>query len=292
MDFLDWLRAMDGVCTAAAARARLPARELRRLRDRGTLWVPLRGWLALADVRNEVTRALERGGVVTCASAFRWHGLWTPHGDERLHLRIHRETHSDRVDANADIDGICVHRLDRRLPERRPWDGVDTILTALASAFGCISATDLLGAADSALQQGKLQITDLHELARQLPGGRGRLLELATDLSGSGTESTFAAMLRRARIRFVQQPELLPGELVDFLIGCSLVIEIDSVEWHGGPAQMAKDRQRDARLTALGYRVIRFTYEQILFSPELVLATVLDLVRRDVHERPLFRAAS
>ena len=288
MDFLDWLDVMGGVCTTTAARAHLSAPELRALRDCGELWVPLRGWLALRGVRNDTTRALELGGVITCVSAFRVHGLWTPHGDDHLHVRVHRSTHSVRVVSAADRDGTTLHRLHRRVPEHRPWDGIDTVLTSLAAASSCVAADDLLAAADSALQHGKAEREQLHALAKQLRGPRGRTLEHASKLSGSGTESIFAAMLRRARIRFVQQPELLPGEFFDFLIGKSLVIEIDSLEWHGSREQMAKDRRRDAQLTALGYRVVRFTYEQVAFEPELVLRTVLDLVRRDVHERALF----
>ena len=102
MDFLDWLDVMGGVCTTTAARAHLSAPELRALRDRGELWVPLRGWLALRGVRNDTTRALELGGVITCVSAFRVHGLWTPHGDDHLHVRVHRSTHSVRVVSAAE----------------------------------------------------------------------------------------------------------------------------------------------------------------------------------------------
>ncbi|GEK79388.1 endonuclease domain-containing protein [Agrococcus baldri] len=287
MDFLDWLGCMGGVCTAGAAREHVTARELRRLRDAGKLWVPMRGWVSLRGVGNDATRAVELGGVVTCVSAFKQHGLWTPHGDQALHVRVHRETHSARVDDAGAAEGVVVHRLDQRLREGRPWDGVDDVPTSLAAASGCVTANDLLAAADAALQQGKLQQPDLLGLARQLPGRRGRTFERASHLSGSGTESIFAAVLRHACIQFVQQPELLPGEYSDFLLGRSLVIEIDSATWHGSPAQMANDRRRDAQLTALGYRVVRFTYEQVMFELEQVRATVLELVRRGLQQRAL-----
>lgn len=288
MDFLAWLSTVGGVCTTSRATELIAQRELRALRARGALWVPLRGWTALGGVHNDVTRALELGGVVTCASAFRAHGLWTPHRDQGLHIRVHRETHSARLARARRADGVHVHRLLGRIAEQRPWDGIDSIRTSLAVATSCVSAVDVLAAADAALHLGKLRSEDLAELRRQLPKSRGRILAPATGLAGSGTESLFAAMLRRAGIRFVQQPELLPGEFFDFLIGTSLVVEIDSLAWHGSRAQMANDRRRDAELTALGYRVLRFTYEQVVFEPERVLRLVLGLVRRDVHERGLF----
>lgn len=289
MDFLDWLRAMGGVCATNAALEHVSKRTLRGLRDSGQLWVPLRGWVALVDVRNEVTRALELGGIVTCVSALRMHGLWVPHGDTDLHVRPNRETHSDRVSRTAGKSGIRLHRQHRRLADERPWDGVDGALAALVTATGCVSSTDATVAASSALASGLVQQDDLTDVALELPRRRRLLLEHATGQSGSGTESIFAEMLRRARIAFVQQPELLPGEYFDFLVGKSLVIEIDSLEWHGSRAQMAKDRSRDARLTALGYRMLRFTYEQVMFDPDGVMRTVLDLVRRNVHQRVLLR---
>lgn len=292
MDFLIWLSTVGGVCTTATAREHVEALELREMLKNGALWSPMRGWVALDGVRNDVTRSLTLGGVVSCASAFGAHGLWTPHGDRDLHIRVNRETHSARLDATALKKGVRVHRLLSRLPERRPWDGVDGILTSLAVASRCLSASDVLAAADGALQQGKLQREDLVEMSDQLPKVLRRTLARASELSGSGTESTFAAMLRRVGIRFVQQPELLPDEFFDFLIGKSLVVEIDSLAWHGSREQMANDRRRDAELTALGYRILRFTYEQVMFESELVLDIVLGLVRRNVHERAPFRSAA
>jgi len=56
-------------------------------------------------------------------------------------------------------------------------------------------------------------------------------------------------------------------------------------------AWLAVDRRRDAQLTVLGYRVLRFAYEQVLFEPEYVLETVLELVRRGVHQRKPWAAA-
>ena len=289
MDFLAWLETVGGVCTTAAAQEHATAQQLRGLRSTGVLWTPLRGWIAVNGLENEITHALQHGGVATCVSAFRSHGLWVPHGDHDLHVRVNRETHSDRVDLAEGRDGVRLHRMHMDLPDSRPWDGVDGVLAALAAATGCIATDDVIAAADSALSSGRIQHAELRKLAARLPIRRRRALQQADELSGSGSESMFAAMLRRSGIAFVQQPELLPSEFFDFLIGKSLVVEIDSVEWHGSRSQQAADRRRDARLTSLGYRVVRFTYEQVLFDPEYVREIVLGLVRRNVHERELWR---
>lgn len=284
MDFLDWLHAHGGVCTMYAARERLPRDTIDAMRGT-TLWSPMRGWLALVGVRDDVTAALQHGGVASCVTAFRKHGLWMPHGPQHLHIRVNRETHSARVDAAEHARGVTVHRMHMRLPDQRPSHGVDPVLAALAVASGCIGAEELVAAADSALLAGLVTKEDVHALAAMLPRRKRRALELVSDRSGSGTESIVAAMLRRHRIGFVQQAELVRGQLVDFLVGSSLVIEIDSLAWHGSRAQMATDRRRDAALMRMGYRVLRFTYEQVLFEREFVEGTILALIRRDVHLR-------
>jgi len=65
-------------------------------------------------------------------------------------------------------------------------------------------------------------------------------------------------------------------------------VELDSRTWHGRPVDIETDRRRDAELLALGYRTLRFTYEQMLFQPDLVRERVLALVRRDAHRRKLW----
>ncbi|MCR8671822.1 endonuclease domain-containing protein [Agrococcus sp. HG114] len=288
MELLEWMRATGGLCTMQAARDRASKDEIDSMRG-SALWSPLRGWLALVGMRDERTWALQHGGVATCVTSFAKHGMWVPHGPQHVHVRVNRETNSDRVRAAASTPGIALHRMHLRLPDQRPVFGLDTPIAALAVASGCVAPDELVAAADSALGAGLVQLDDVRRLAAVLPRRRRRALERASSLSGSGTESVFAAMLRRAGVAFVQQPELLPGQFVDFLIGTSLVVEIDSQRWHASPAQQASDRARDAALTALGYRVIRFTYEQITFERDASLAAVLRLVRRGMHRRAVRR---
>ena len=92
-------------------------------------------------------------------------------------------------------------------------------------------------------------------------------------------------MLRRAGVAYVQQFRVRDGQVVDFLIGRSLIVEIDSQLWHASPEQQAADRARDAELIRRGYIPLRFTYEQVLFQPEYVMETVLAVVRRRAHLR-------
>jgi very-short-patch-repair endonuclease len=76
----------------------------------------------------------------------------------------------------------------------------------------------------------------------------------------------------------------LPGAgRVDFLIGTRLVVEVDGYTYHSDPARFESDRRRDARLSALGYRVLRFSYRQVFERWHEVRAAVLAAVARNDH---------
>jgi very-short-patch-repair endonuclease len=54
-----------------------------------------------------------------------------------------------------------------------------------------------------------------------------------------------------------------------------LVVEADSYRWHRSPSALNDDRERDVELTLAGYRVLRFTYEQVTRRREYVVRALL-----------------
>ena len=55
---------------------------------------------------------------------------------------------------------------------------------------------------------------------------------------------------------------------------CRLVVEADSYRWHRSPTALNDDRERDVELTLAGYRVLRFTYEQVTRRPQYVIRAI------------------
>ncbi len=53
-----------------------------------------------------------------------------------------------------------------------------------------------------------------------------------------------------------------------------VVIELDGKQGHGTPAQIARDHERDLRLRAMGFTVLRYAWGQIRRRPALVVADV------------------
>ena len=49
------------------------------------------------------------------------------------------------------------------------------------------------------------------------------------------------------------------------------MVEADSYRWHRSPSALNDDRERDVELTLAGYRVLRFTYEQVTRRPRYVI---------------------
>jgi very-short-patch-repair endonuclease len=59
---------------------------------------------------------------------------------------------------------------------------------------------------------------------------------------------------------------------VDFVWRDSaLIVEVDGYRFHSGRDAFERDRRRDAELQALGYRVMRVTWRQLVDEPEAVL---------------------
>jgi very-short-patch-repair endonuclease len=59
-----------------------------------------------------------------------------------------------------------------------------------------------------------------------------------------------------------------------------LVVEVDGWDSHRTRSAFEEDRARDARLTLLGFDVIRFTWRQVKHQPASIARTVRELLRR------------
>jgi very-short-patch-repair endonuclease len=136
-------------------------------------------------------------------------------------------------------------------------------------------------------------IRTLKDLKRPLPReqweaaidrARGRGIDV-NDLvdeapTRSALERRFLRLCSRHRIPAPRVNERVGSYLVDFLWGESrIVVEVDGYEFHRGRASFEADRARDAELTALGYRVVRFTYRQVTEQPTLVASRTRALLR-------------
>jgi len=97
--------------------------------------------------------------------------------------------------------------------------------------------------------------------------------------SGSYWESVVRFRLHRLGIALRTQVDFGPGLRVDFLIGRHLVVEIDGPQ-HAGTEQYEVDRKRDARLSVLGCRCLRFSTRQIRTNWAIVRDAIAAAIAR------------
>lgn len=278
LDFTPLFDANFGVVSSRQLRTLdLDANEVRQLTRSGQLTSLRRGWWSGPNPEADVVSAVKAGGVLTGPAALALHGVWAPPG-LGVNVRAARE---NRITLSADL---TAHRL--RGDAARPCDtACDEPLVALLVTMLDFPAASATVFADSCVQK-NLLTEDQVEHAAGLAGTGGQAVLDRFDASAeSGTETMMLLWLRGHRIAYRTQVEIDEVGRVDFLIGKSLVVEVDSKAHHTDEAAYQSDRTRDLALISLGYRVIRVTYEDVMSRLDEVGQGIIRLVRDDVHRR-------
>jgi very-short-patch-repair endonuclease len=112
---------------------------------------------------------------------------------------------------------------------------------------------------------------------RKGAGSLRRLLdrEAVPRLTRSEAERRLQTLLLEAQLPPPEANVRVRGYEVDFLWRVEkLVVEVDGHGFHGHRAAFERDRKRDQRLVAAGYRVIRVTWRQLVGEPLAVIARI------------------
>lgn len=268
---------LGGVTTAGAIRrAGYDRRDLREALDSGGLVRLRRGWYALPTANRLVVAGVTSGGVLGCVSALKFWGVWTP--DARI-THVRRSDFGKRRAPSSTVKA-CAPSGFQPAPSR----AVDPVELALRTAALCVDETELVILMDSVLNLKLLSLTRLRYCMDGLSAHHRRLVDRCARAE-SGTETIARLRLRSAGIRVRTQVRIPTVGRVDLLVGARLVIEVDSRAHHTDPTQYYKDRLRDQKLVALGYLVIRLTYEQVMFDWDETLERIMPIIRRDRHRR-------
>lgn len=265
--------------------------------------VVTRGALISATTRAIVDEALASGEIVAVAR-----GRYALPSADRARLAAHRlrgvlshvsaaiewgwavavtptEPHitvsKHRVLSPAQVAGVVIHRseLGRDDVNGHVTTRERTLLDCLRNA----SRADALAVADSALRDGLSRAT-LLGIARDARGpGSARvreLAELADGRAANGFESALRsiastvpglALVPQVTIRdgqrFVGRPDLVDEQL-------GIIVEADSFEWHGDRAALARDTRRYNAFVVHGWLVLRFAWEDVMFDPGGVRASL------------------
>lgn len=269
MDAVAALTRLGGIGSTADVLALTSRKRLRRAVAARRVVHVSRGRYALpvADEARDV--AARVGGhlrLLSAAAHWEWETKWP--------ARFPQVVAPSKPDHPPPAEIVCeaLPRADR--------DGWATahLRTVLDCAAG-LPFDEALAVADSALRHRDLSHDDLLSVLRpNTPVGVRRVLEHATGLAANPFESVLRAILVEADLPVVAQwATTIAGvtyhpDLADPF--SALAIEADSWAHHAGRAEHDRDCKRYNALVTGGWTVLRFTWEQAMFSPHEVVATV------------------
>lgn len=263
--------------------------ELGRARHRGRIQRVRRAWYASLTADPRIKDAVRVGGSLSCHSALAAAGVWVP-DDGRIHVAVPANASRLRSASSRHIafvdkpEGVVLHWRVRPGEVRH---SVDDLAIALGHYAQCTSAEFALAAIDCALGRGLVTVGDLESAFPAVPS---RLLALADRSAGSGLETLARYRLGRLRIRVRTQVTIADVGRVDLLIGDRLVLELDGYGFHATGEAFESDRRRDLALHALGYRVVRLSFQQVMTDWETAEHILLSMVRRGDHRWPRRRS--
>jgi hypothetical protein len=198
-------------------------------------------------------------------------------------------------------------RIKRLLPEQLPplrnVNGyrVPVVERLLLELSGELPPRCVGLALDDALRRG---MTDLDRVRKMLDevGGRGRRgtrtlrhMLLGRDLRDAGVRTAFETAMLRI-LKRIEDEAIVPNHLVrvggqtfylDFYIpSAHLGVECQSIRWHKGTDFLDKDMKRHRRISSLDIEVLYFTWDEVMFTPDLVEREIRNaIVRRKALAR-------
>jgi very-short-patch-repair endonuclease/predicted transcriptional regulator of viral defense system len=189
----------------------------------------------------------------------------------RTGIRLHRARRLDAVD-------VTKHR---RVP-------ITSVARSLVDFCATGSGREIERAYEQAVIRRLVTLDAVVDALERAPGRRTKALRSlvaterrTTTVTRSELEERFLALMRHAGL---PEPEInarLAGYEVDFLWREQRrIIEVDGYAYHSTRQATTRDRRKDDDLEAAGYRVTRFTADQILRDPEDTLARATRAVRR------------
>ncbi|MCG2624971.1 hypothetical protein LVY72_24080 [Arthrobacter sp. I2-34] len=244
-------------------------RVLAKAVDSGLLVRIKRGLVALPDADPVVRHALVAGGLITCVSAVKEHGLWGMKDPESLHLWV---PHGHPVAAQRHRGYLAG----RRLPGAYV-PVLDTVLHALR----CRPPLEALVIAESAVRLGRVIVPDL---LGNLKGPRNGPVRDVVGRIGFDAESPLEViareLFRSVGLQVETQVRIEGVGRVDLLVEGHLIVELDGFDFHWTRTEFRKDRRRNNAGVLSGLPTLRYIYEDLMFDADRVVAEVARMARR------------
>ncbi len=271
MELVEVVRRHGGLATRADLVRACSRVEVDRALRTGALVQVSHGRYALAEVADAPALAHAVNGVLSLTSAALHHGweVLRPPGQPHVLLPRKRRISPERR------EGIVVHRGDLS-PDDRAGIATSKLLT-LTQCLRQLPHDEALAVADSALRAGDGAL--LRRVVEDIRGPGSDQVRAVAAAARREAANTFESALRSIALsvpRLAVEPQVVISsahvwarpDLVDARL--RVVLEAESYEWHGDRAGFRKDVRRYTLLTAEGWVVLRFTWEDVMFRPDWV----------------------
>ena len=238
------------------------------------------GIYALPGLSGERLAAAAARGALCLESAARAHGLST--------LRTGTQVQVVVPPGSRPPSAAGVHYRYAPVSRREIERGCTSFLRTVLDCAAVLPLTDALAVADAALRSGRLGQAELITAAEALRGpGRARRLRVvraADHRADSALESALRARLLQAGIKHFRPQVPVPtgrwGVHVD--LGDpdrKVALEAEGYAFHAADRRdFDRDLNRYDELVRIGWVVLRFNWEQVLFRPEWVIAVIRDVL--------------
>jgi hypothetical protein len=260
--------------------------RVRRLIERGE-WRVVIGSVYAASARAMTPVSLSYaaslaaglGAAVSHTTAAARDGLLVP-ADPEVHAIVGRN-------ARVAIPGLRTHRIEVSESELDMVNGVlsTTLPRTILDCLLWLPEEAGRALAVDALRRGRITADGLRSVVASSPQRHGlrRAWSVVSDVVGnahSDSEVRAHRILRQAGITGwvanapVHDSAGLVG-IVDLLFeDAKLVVELDGEAYHSNAQAFQRDRSRQNRLVALGYRPLRFTWHDLVHEPHRVVAEI------------------
>lgn len=276
----DYLRqALESERVINVEHAPAMARIMNSCRGRGEVAAVLPGIYALADraatfdVRLAAVRASGRGLVVTGRAAAK--AVWWP------------ELDCDSV--QLAVEGVLLPRYGFQYVQRYIPDQLLVERDGLTLTRPALTVLDLIpelgaDAVDEALRRRVVTLGQLQSALALTPSRRGNRLRReilldSRDSPWSRLERAAHRLLREARIKGWEANHQVIVDGVVYYLDLAwpkrmVAVELDGFAFHGDKDAFHADRRRDARLSAAGWHVLRFSAETMPDMADAVSAAL------------------
>ena len=238
--------------------SRQERRVVQRLVDSGRLRRHPSGLIAEPRVDERVLVARLHRGLVTCLHAAAHYRLPVPYPPGPVHVLTPKGSTAPRLRHE--------HLHETRGHSAAPPQSFPVVSEArcVADVLCCAEEWTAMVIVDAALRRGRVSAD---QIASHLRGSRRHLGRVRLSRASARARSpleTLARIQLRAEGMTVDDGVVIAGVgEVDLLVGGGLVVELDGYDYHSDRWTFEKDRRRDRELVRQGYRVLRFTSNEV-----------------------------